>query len=48
MIKDQRVYLVQMLECIERIESFVIDGEAEFYRDGRTQDAVLHLSLIHI
>ena len=42
MTKDPRVYLVQILECIERIESFVIDGEAEFYRDGRTQDAVLH------
>jgi uncharacterized protein with HEPN domain len=36
MTKDQRVYLVQMLECIERIESFVSDGEAEFYRDGAT------------
>ena len=42
MNKDPRVYLVQILECIQRIESFVIDGEAEFYRDGRTQDAVLH------
>ena len=42
MTKDQRVYLVQILECIQRIESFVIDGEAEFYRDARTQDAVLH------
>ena len=42
MSKDPRVYLVQILECIERIESFVIDGEAAFYQDARTQDAVLH------
>ena len=42
MSKDPRVHLVQILECIERIESFVIDGEAAFYQDARTQDAVLH------
>ncbi len=42
MSKDQRVYLVQLLECIERIEAFTADGEAAFFQDARTQDAVLH------
>ena len=42
MTKDPRVYLVQILECIERIEIFTSDGQAAFLRDARTQDAVLH------
>ena len=42
MTKDPRVYLVQILECIQRIEAFTTDGEAAFFQDARTQDAVLH------
>jgi uncharacterized protein with HEPN domain len=42
MNKDSRVYLAQILECIQRIEAFTSDGEASFYQDARTQDAVLH------
>lgn len=47
MKNDPRVHLVQILECIQRIEDFTADGKTEFYRDPRTQDAVLHnLSVI--
>jgi len=42
MTRDSRIPLVQILECIERIETFTIDGKSAFYRDVRTQDAVLH------
>ena len=42
MTRDSRIPLVQILECIERIETFTIDGKSAFYRDARTQDAVLH------
>jgi uncharacterized protein with HEPN domain len=42
MNKDPRVYLVQILECIQRIEMFTSDGMTAFYQDERTQDAVLH------
>lgn len=42
MNKDPRVYLVQILDCIQRIEEFTSDGKAAFFGDARTQDAVLH------
>lgn len=42
MSKDARIYLVQILECIQRIELFTTEGEKAFYEDERTQDAVLH------
>ncbi len=42
MTRDSRIPLVQILECIARIEVFTVDGETAFYRDARTQDAVLH------
>lgn len=42
MTKDPRIPLVQILECIQRIESFTSDGKSAFYQDARTQDAVLH------
>ncbi len=42
MTHDPRVHLVQILECIQRIEIFTADGERAFYQDARTQDAVLH------
>ena len=41
MIKDPRVYLVQMLERAERIARYIEDGEAAFNRDEKTQDAVI-------
>jgi uncharacterized protein with HEPN domain len=40
-MKDPRVYLAHILECIERIERFTLEGQAAFLADRMTQDAVL-------
>ncbi|MDX2030075.1 MAG: DUF86 domain-containing protein [Blastocatellia bacterium] len=40
-MKDQRVYLAHILECIERIESYTLDGQAEFLSNRLIQDAVV-------
>jgi uncharacterized protein with HEPN domain len=40
-VKDDRVYLIHICECIERIEHYT-EGSAEvFFSDTKTQDAVL-------
>lgn len=41
MRKDARVYLAQILERAARIERFIRDGEAAFFEDQKTQDAVI-------
>jgi len=41
MKKDPRVYLAQILERIDRIREYTIDGKAAFFADPRTQDAVI-------
>lgn len=40
-MKDERLYLVQMLERAERIFEYTENGRAEFLSDRKTQDAVL-------
>ena len=40
-MKDDRLYLLHIKEAIEWIEEFTTTGEAEFYADRKTQDAVL-------
>ncbi|OGO33511.1 MAG: hypothetical protein A2Z16_14620 [Chloroflexi bacterium RBG_16_54_18] len=40
-MRDDRLYLVYILECIERIEAFTVEGEQGFLEDIKTQDAVL-------
>jgi uncharacterized protein with HEPN domain len=40
-VKDERLYLIQMLERAERIFEFTTEGREEFLRDVKTQDAVL-------
>lgn len=40
-MKDDRLYLVHMAECIERIEQYVAEGRVAFLSDIKTQDAVL-------
>ena len=40
-MKDDRLYLIHILECIVRIEDYTADGEAAFLVDPKTQDAVL-------
>jgi uncharacterized protein with HEPN domain len=40
-VKDERLYLIQMLERAERIFEYTEAGRTEFLRDRKTQDAVL-------
>ena len=37
---DDRLYLIHILECIERIELYTSEGKGSFFVDTRTQDAV--------
>lgn len=41
MKKDPRVYLAQILERIERIREYTVEGKEAFFADPRTQDAVI-------
>lgn len=40
-MKDDRLYLVHMIECGERIQSYTEEGQGAFLRDRKTQDAVV-------
>ena len=40
-MRDERLYLIQMLERAERIFEYTEPGQAEFLGDRKTQDAVL-------
>jgi len=40
-VKDPRVYLAHILECIERIESYVAKGKDAFLAESIIQDAVI-------
>ena len=40
-MKDPRVYLAHILECIERIESYVAKGKDAFLAESLIQDAVI-------
>jgi len=40
-VKDERLYLIQMLERAERIFEYTEGGQDQFLRDRKTQDAVL-------
>lgn len=41
MIKDPRVYLAQILECITRIVTYTAGGKQRFLNDPLVQDAVI-------
>ncbi len=41
MTKDPRVYLAQILECIDKIVRFTASGREAFLRDAMVQDAVI-------
>lgn len=41
MSKDPRVYLAQILERIDRVREYTVEGKEAFFRDPRTQDAVI-------
>lgn len=40
-MKDERLYLIHIAECIEKIEQYTRDGKSEFLRDSKTHDAVI-------
>ena len=40
-MRDDRLYFVHIIECIDRIERYTAEGREAFLGDTRTQDAVL-------
>jgi uncharacterized protein with HEPN domain len=40
-MKDDKLYLIHITECIERIESYISGGRDEFMNSTLIQDAVL-------
>ena len=40
-MKDYRLYLVHILDCIDHILQYTSDGKDSFFADRKTQDAVL-------
>jgi uncharacterized protein with HEPN domain len=40
-LKDDRLYLIHIKECIERVKSYTKNGKEAFFEDTKTQDAVL-------
>jgi uncharacterized protein with HEPN domain len=40
-VKDDRVYLWHIRDCIDRILDYTKDGEGAFLADTKTQDAVI-------
>lgn len=40
-MKDNRVYLIHIRDCIQRIEIYTVEGKTTFFADLRTQDAVI-------
>ena len=40
-MKDPRVYLVHVAECIDRIQGYTKPGQESFFGDTKTQDAVI-------
>lgn len=41
MTKDRSIYLRHVYDCIQRIKEYVQEGQEAFYRDRKTQDAVI-------
>ena len=40
-MKDGRVYLIHIRDCINRIKQYTLEGKEVFFNDLKTQDAVL-------
>ena len=38
---EDRLYLIHISECIERIEQYTVEGKDAFFADTKTQDAVV-------
>lgn len=41
MTRDPRVYLAQILECIQKIERFTAEGKGRFLQDAMVHDVVI-------
>ena len=40
-MKDDKFYLIHIMECVTNIENFTVGGRDEFLSDIKTRDAVL-------
>jgi len=40
-VKDERLYLIHILDCISWVREYTKDGEEAFYADRKTQDGAL-------
>ncbi|MGD1939272.1 MAG: DUF86 domain-containing protein [Cyanophyceae cyanobacterium] len=40
-MKNSRIYIIHIRDCIDRIETYTAEGETAFFNDLKTQDAVL-------
>ena len=40
-MKDDRLYLIHIRDCIARLEQYIQGGQTQFQHDTKTQDAVL-------
>jgi len=38
-VKDDRLYLIHIRECIERIEQYTLGGKDAFFADTKSQDS---------
>lgn len=41
MTRDPRVYLAHILECIQKIERFTVEGKGHFLQEPMVHDAVI-------
>ncbi len=40
-MKNSRVYLIHIRDCVKRIQQYTLEGKEVFFNDLKTQDAVL-------
>jgi uncharacterized protein with HEPN domain len=41
-MKDDQLYLIHIWECIQRIESYAVEGKSAFLASNMMQDAISH------
>jgi len=40
-MRDNRIYLIHIRDCLARIKSYTAEGKQAFFEDLKTQDAVI-------
>ncbi|MGG6270755.1 HepT-like ribonuclease domain-containing protein [Leptolyngbya sp. AN03gr2] len=40
-MKNSRVYLIHIRDCIDKVEAYTAEGKVAFLADAKTQDAVI-------